>query len=323
MSEARAALAAHQLGARSYSPTALQSFAACPYRFLLYAILKLGPRDVPEPIDEMSPLQRGALVHEVLYLFFQRLQSAGLLPPQAARLDELQSHLDDLLAQVAARYRDDFAPAIDRVWRDGIASLRVDLREWLRLATLEPRWHPWRFELGFGLSGERAREPQDAHSTSAPVPLACGILLRGKIDLVERDGAGHVRLTDYKTGKARVRAGARVAGGQALQPVLYALTAERLFPDAAVEGGRLYYCTVDGGFSQCEVALDDDARRASDVLAAALRVSLEQAFLPAAPVEGACEYCDYRVVCGPYEEFRTRRKERSALRALHALRELP
>jgi ATP-dependent helicase/nuclease subunit B len=31
---ARAALAHHQLGARSYSPTALQHFAACPYRFL-------------------------------------------------------------------------------------------------------------------------------------------------------------------------------------------------------------------------------------------------------------------------------------------------
>ena len=38
----RAVLATHRLTARSYSPSALQHFAACPYRFLLYAIHSCG-----------------------------------------------------------------------------------------------------------------------------------------------------------------------------------------------------------------------------------------------------------------------------------------
>ena len=80
--------------------------------------------------------------------------------------------------------------------------------------------------------------------------LACGVALRGAIDLVERSRDGRVRVTDHKTGKPRVRSGQVVAGGQALQPVLYALAAEKLFPDAPVESGRLYYCTAAGGFTE-------------------------------------------------------------------------
>src|SRR5262249_56515486 len=38
---ARAALARHQPAARSFSPTALQHFAACPYRFFLQAVHRL------------------------------------------------------------------------------------------------------------------------------------------------------------------------------------------------------------------------------------------------------------------------------------------
>ena len=38
----RAVLATQRLAARSYSPSALQHFAACPYRFLLHAIHRCG-----------------------------------------------------------------------------------------------------------------------------------------------------------------------------------------------------------------------------------------------------------------------------------------
>ena len=36
--------------------------------------------------------------------------------------------------------------------------------------------------------------------------------------------------------------------------------------------------------------------------------ALKEPFLPAAPAEKACLFCDYRIVCGPYEELRTARK---------------
>ena len=36
--------------------------------------------------------------------------------------------------------------------------------------------------------------------------------------------------------------------------------------------------------------------------------ALSDGFLPAAPAEGDCEWCDYRRVCGPYEETRVAMK---------------
>ena len=36
--------------------------------------------------------------------------------------------------------------------------------------------------------------------------------------------------------------------------------------------------------------------------------ALDGGFLPAAPAKDGCRYCDYRRVCGPYEETRWHRK---------------
>ena len=74
---ALAAMAKHTIGVRSYSPTALQSYARCPYRFFLYAIHRLAPRVEPEPIDELDPLQRGSLIHDIQFELFARLNRTG------------------------------------------------------------------------------------------------------------------------------------------------------------------------------------------------------------------------------------------------------
>jgi CRISPR/Cas system-associated exonuclease Cas4 (RecB family) len=114
-----------------------------------------------------------------------------------------------------------------------------------------------------------------------------------------------------------------VGGGASLQPVLYALAAEKLFPEARDVAGRLYYCTAAGGFSEVSVPLDEAARRSADRVARTIEAALARPFLPAAPAEGACRWCDYAEVCGPYEELRTRRKSRAELAELVQLRELP
>jgi ATP-dependent helicase/nuclease subunit B len=317
---ARTALRRHQLDARSFSPTALQHYASCPYRFFLHSIHRLAPREEPAAIDELDPLQRGSLVHDVQFALFRRLEEEGRLPVRPAQLDAARGILDAVLDEVASRHRDDLAPAIDRVWEDGVASVRADLREWLRrVSEDESGFVPWRFELAFGLAGRRDRDPR---SVAEPVPLDCGIRLRGSIDLVERADA-RLRVTDHKTGKDRVPAGAVVDGGRSLQPVLYALAAEKLFPDATVEGGRLSFCTAAGGFAVRDVPLGEVPRRSAAAVAGTIEAALAKPFLAAAPAEGACAWCDYRVVCGPYEELRTGRKPRDAIEALDALRALP
>ena len=192
----RAIMARHTLRVRSYSPTALQSYARCPYRFFLQAIHGLAPREIPEAIDELDPLQRGSLIHDVQFKLLAHLREEHLLPVRPSNLDQAWQKLDTVIAEVAARYRDDLAPAIDRVWEDGVAAIRADLREWLRRASEDDSGYvPWHFELSFGLEHRPERRETDPQSVPGAVDLDCGIQLRGSIDLVERRpagaGAGH------------------------------------------------------------------------------------------------------------------------------------
>jgi CRISPR/Cas system-associated exonuclease Cas4 (RecB family) len=318
-------MAMHRLAARSYSPTALQHYAACPYKFLLQAVHRLAPREVPDAIDELDPLQRGSLIHDIQLELFERLRSRKLLPIRPTHLDQAREVLEVVIQEVAARYYDDLAPAIDRIWEDSVAAIRADLREWLRRASEDQSGYiPWRFELSFGLKLREERRSADPASVPDPVRLDCGIQLRGSIDLVERHASGLVRVTDHKTGKAQAKTGQVVAGGASLQPVLYALVAEKLFGDTSkVECGRLYFCTSAGGFAECIVPLDQTARAAADTVADTIGNAIAEPFLPAAPRKRECEWCDYRAVCGPYEELRTGRKPKQPVGPLLLLRELP
>jgi ATP-dependent helicase/nuclease subunit B len=133
-----------------------------------------------------------------------------------------------------------------------------------------------------------------------------------------------VRVTDHKTGKTQGKAGQLVAGGTSLQPVLYALAAEKLFgADAKVECGRLYFCTAAGGFTEHIVPLNEPARMAAATVADTIGNAIGKPFLPAAPGKGECDWCDYRAACGPHEERRTGRKPKEPIEQLLILRELP
>jgi len=243
------------------------------------------------------------------------------VPIRPETFDEVRGSLDRILAAVSEKYRDKLAPAIDKVWNDGIASIRADLLEFLRQETERAPWIPWKLELAFGLPETRGR---DDSSTDQPVLLDCGITLRGSIDVVEQGPDQTLRATDHKTGKHRQKPGSVVGGGESLQPVFYALAVEKLFPGRKVAGGRLSYCTSAGEFKEVLVPLDRLARDAADKVAAALGEALTKGFLPAAPGKEACKYCDYRPVCGPWEEERTRKKtDRGELDLLKALRRLP
>jgi hypothetical protein len=319
------AIARHALAVRSYSPTALQNYARCPYRFFLYAVHRLAPRIEPEPIDELDPLQRGSLIHDIQFELFAQLRRERLLPIRPDTLDRAQIELDTIIAAVTARYHDELAPAIERVWLDGIASIGADLREWLRRASLDASgFVPQHFELSFGLEARSPEHAGDPRSVPGAVALDCGIQLRGSIDLVEAHRSGLMRVTDHKTGKLNGSVDQIIAGGTSLQPLLYALAAEKLFAgQATISCGRLYFCTARGGFAAVEVALDDQARTAAAQVADTIGDAVVHGFLPAYPAKDDCTRCDYRVVCGPHEERRIARKPVARIKPLVSLRDAP
>jgi ATP-dependent helicase/nuclease subunit B len=305
---ALAALAEHRLAARSWSPSALQRFAVCPYQFALHGIYGFRPRENPAAIEQMDPLTRGALFHAVQFRLLGELKAAAILPVNAERLQDALAIADRVLNQVAAEFADKLAPAIDRVWKTEIEDLRTDLRGWLQhIAVNDDDWIPEHFEFAFGLREQAGR---DSSSTTEEAILDEGVRLRGSIDLVERHVTrGVLRVTDHKTGKPPENPPAFVGGGLFLQPLLYGLAARRLL-DAEVECGRLLYATQRGEYKHAQIAITDRSRAFLAKLLQNIDGSIAQGFLPPSPQKEACGYCDYRPVCGPYEEFRSGKKDR-------------
>jgi RecB family exonuclease len=317
----RQTLAQARLAARAYSPSALQKFAACPYQFFLSAICRLEPRPEVAPIVELDPATRGHLFHRVQADAMRALAEEGRLPLGSDALDAARATLDRTLDRVAEQYREELAPAIQRVWQDEIESMRADLRMWLeQSAATQAQWEPIAFELAFGLRRDPANDPR---SVEAEVVLPEGYRLRGIVDLIERKRGGvDLRVTDYKTGRDFTKRNLVVGGGEMLQPVLYGLAIQHLF-GAPVVQSRLYYCTRAGGFSERVVPLSEEARAQGPAVLRVIDRAIEAGFLPAAPRPRACGICDFRDVCGPREETRIALKDQARLDPLRALRDWP
>jgi CRISPR/Cas system-associated exonuclease Cas4 (RecB family) len=182
-------------------------------------------------------------------------------------------------------------------------------------------WEPLYFELAFGLPPDPLQH--DEASYREPVELP-GVRVHGSIDLVERHRRrGTLRITDHKTGRTPDSEPTSVDGGRVLQPVLYALAAERMLNTTA-EMGRLWYCTQRGAYNEQPIEINAHARDRFSRAMAVIDEAVATGFLPAAPAKDACKLCDYRAVCGPNEEVRVKLwKERDALSRLNELRSLP
>jgi len=314
----QAALSAQRLRQRPYSLSALQRFAACPYQFLLATIYRLEPWDEPEPLVRMDPLTRGSLFHKAQAEFYRALEKDGRLPVTRPTLAAAARTLDAVLDRVASEYEEMLAPAIERVWRDEVDELRRDLGIWIQKAADEKDWVPTYFEFSFGLN-DAGRDPR---SLPDPVVVDDRFVLRGSVDLIEhRSDFDLLRITDHKTGRNRSNPDLVVGGGEMLQPVLYSLAIEQGLGKKVFEG-RLFYATTVGGFADKPIPLNDYTRSQGLQVLEIIDRAVETGFLPAAPKERACTWCDFRPVCGPREEERTKRKARQPLADLEALRAL-
>jgi CRISPR/Cas system-associated exonuclease Cas4 (RecB family) len=247
------------------------------------------------------------------------LRQRGLLPITAANWSKVIPIADRIFDEVTKDYREELAPAIPTIWESQIEDIRWDLRGWLREMT-QPADHAWTprwFELSFGLSAEREHDPD---SQAEPVALAEGILVRGAIDMVEERN-GVLRITDHKTGRAPARHPGVTGEGEVLQPILYAQAAEIVLGKRS-ESARLFFCTERGGYQSFEIPINDYTRESLKRVVGLIDQAIAEGFLPAAPRARACQYCDYRPICGPYEETRIHRKATDRLSVLTELREL-
>jgi RecB family exonuclease len=199
---------------------ALESFAACPVRWLVES--QLQPRELaPDP----EPLVKGSFMHDVLERVIGGL--GGPLTPAA--LPEAERRLGELTAEVP----DGLAPGRpDAVRRALLAGIEADLRRYLRHEASDGcTFVPEAVELRFGFDdGEEASLP--------PLVLDGDVRVRGVIDRIDvAPGTRQAIVRDYKSGSGRPeRAGARWREERQMQVALYMLAARRLLALEPVAG---------------------------------------------------------------------------------------
>ena len=113
-----------------------------------------------------------------------------------------------------------------------------------------------------------------------------------------------------------------VGHGEVLQPVLYGLAVEQAL-GRPVGASRLSFATAAGAYATRSVSLGDTERRHGLEVLEIIDRAVETGVIVPAPRRGACAWCDYRAVCGPWEETRVLRKDDTKLVDLQVLRRMP
>jgi hypothetical protein len=286
------------------SPSRLELWAGCPFRYFLSQVLHLRERDDPEREVELNPAERGTLVHLILEHFFAEvLQRPEGPPPPTQAWTELDRRRMAELAEVA--FTDVERRGITGrplTWRRTKTDVLADLDEFLSRDDehrSEGRLTPAAAEMAFGI-GE---EPPVA----VELPNGKTLRFRGKADRVDVREDGSVTAIDYKTGSdfkfTKLKEDA-VRAGTVLQLGVYAEAARARFGASDISA-LFWMVSARGGFQQHGYRWDDAARSRFLDVTEAIVEGIETGVFPATPGEydswwgrhDHCRVCDFDRIC--------------------------
>ncbi|MBA4104422.1 MAG: hypothetical protein C0485_01600 [Pirellula sp.] len=254
---ARARLLAHYGSDYIWSPSRLETYAACPFRFFGEHLLKLEP--LPELALESDLARRGSLLHETLarlYDVINALNDKGPQPPPEVVASNFQEMLDRVVGERPRRGLDRALVEIERrqiaAWAEQFARQHDEYSAaWPQLdGTLKATY----FEARFGPKNRRSESTDDATlSTDDPYQLKIGeeqIRFTGQIDRIDVGQVGGVKVfnvIDYKTSAKQKVDDAKMRAGTQLQLPLYAMAvAELLLAEQEAVGLSAGYWSIRG-----------------------------------------------------------------------------
>lgn len=297
----RADLERHPRLVDPMSPSSLESFATCPMQFFLSRMLGLSELDEPEQIAQLTPLDRGTLMHMVMERAMRRWlpdepPSEERRPGQLAQLEAIAHEECDAAEQRGLT-------GYPALWQAQREAILLDLRLWYDKEVEDPdtgRFDAADFEVAFGLPPHEGDGPR---STQEPLRLDAGgrpLRFHGRIDRLEW-GAGGFRVIDYKTGGYRHKRKDVFAGGTALQLPLYLHAAADVILGRDWRQGRAeyFYSTRRGGFLRKEITGEElhAHRKDFERILTGFAEAMSEGSFPARPQERKCMYCDFRSVC--------------------------
>ena len=286
-----------------HSPSALQDWAVCPYRYFLSRALRVAERDEAQDELTISPLERGALIHDILHTFFSSVD--GLESPNESWTESHRRSLETIATDRcdAAERRGVTGRAL--LWQRERQLIQDDLQRFLTHDNTRRAKHgvvQIKSEYAFGLAG--------IPPVTIVLPSGRTAQLRGKIDRIDLSPDGRqLEVIDFKTGRPSPTQKALtddpVIRGQNLQLAVYAVAAKQQQVESsdANVAASYWFITDRGEFKSLEVLWNDRvAERFHDVLGRILD-GIGQGYFPVHPGDEVfrgpqnCRNCAYDAAC--------------------------
>ena len=315
-----------------FSPTRLETYATCPYRYFLSNVLGIAAPEQPEEIATISPLDRGSLIHAVLEGFIRAAKEQGTVPQHDLPWTEDQRRL--LLTIAEGEFRDAEQRGVTGkplLWEIARIEILRDLSRFLEEDFGLREKHgvsPHSVESAFGISRHSDHEDPPQEPVEWSSAEMATVRFRGVIDRIDVSPDGSAALVlDYKTGgtteytnmdKDPVRRGTR------LQLPVYGLAARQLLGDWVDVKVAYWFVSDKGNFKtrpQKPAPLDEMLEPFADVVET-ITDGIGKGLFPANPgKDGAnCRYCDFKNLCptrrGRYWERKRRDPRLSSYTAM-------
>ncbi len=221
-----------RLGKRVFSAAQLESLSRCGFQYFTWRVL--GITEVPEMETSLSPIERGAVLHRILYRFYSELARRNELDRAKDRLTLLLSLARDTLDSLGVSPEGTFGRDLFEVEKESIlgtedspGTLELFLSK-VQTRLSQYGFSPKQFEVAFGMKGEVGEIAAD------PVVIG-GVQVRGKIDRIDTGDHG-LTIFDYKTSGSNPPHQDVIRDGISPQLVVYLNALNRLLETSGASG---------------------------------------------------------------------------------------
>ncbi|HHT9138612.1 MAG TPA: PD-(D/E)XK nuclease family protein [Candidatus Wunengus sp. YC60] len=317
---------------RGLSPTTLEAFGVCPFKFFMGKVLELESLEEPEKIDVIAAVDLGSLYHSILRDFYSHLIEKGYFYKKAKEINPIE-----LLHDITQKYFTDIERRIPIPYPILWENKKEEILDYL---TKFVTWDLDRIEqtgyIPAYLERKAHLRAQDdlvnLVSVSPKQGKTSELTFKGKIDRIDLklvpvslkqgavENAISFRVMDYKSGKPLKDKPIKYAvRGQKLQLPFYIIMAERILAEeirkgripqgqASLEDASFVYIAQDmedkkgqKSVPQKTIGRDDwkDNQEQCWETVKEFLHSIREGIFPISPAEDTqkCEWCEFVTTC--------------------------